>query len=98
MNSIIDENDNDNLESRHRKELKAWEGEKRAALKKAKATKGKKAKELVARYVVRTIRILFGRRNYNCEGLNARPFYLTKIGAYLTLKIKMIPFKHVKQY
>lgn len=33
---------------RHRKELKALDGEKRAALKKAKATKGKKAKDLLA--------------------------------------------------
>lgn len=37
------------LEARHRKELKALEGEKRAALKKAKSTKGKQAKEALAR-------------------------------------------------
>lgn len=36
------------IESRHRKELKALDGEKRAALKKAKGTKGKKAKEVLA--------------------------------------------------
>mmetsp|Transcript_16352 Transcript_16352/g.29546 ORF Transcript_16352/g.29546 Transcript_16352/m.29546 type:complete len:191 (+) Transcript_16352:45-617(+) len=34
-------------QSRHRKELKTLEGEKRAALKKAKGTKGKKAKEVL---------------------------------------------------
>jgi len=49
MNENIDENDNDNLESRHRKELKAWEGEKRAALKKARATKGKKKPKIWSR-------------------------------------------------
>lgn len=38
-------------EARHRKELKALDGEKRAAVKKAKATggKGKKAKDLLQR-------------------------------------------------
>jgi len=38
------------LESAHRKELKALEGEKRAAIKKAKGTagKGKKGKQIVA--------------------------------------------------
>jgi hypothetical protein len=35
------------IETRHKKELKAWEGEKRAALKKSKALKGKKGKEAV---------------------------------------------------
>lgn len=35
------------LESKHRKELKSLEGEKRAAIKKAKSTKGKKSKELL---------------------------------------------------
>lgn len=35
-------------QTRHRKEVKSLEGEKRAALKKAKGTKGKKAKEAVA--------------------------------------------------
>ena len=39
------------VESRHKKELKALEGEKRAALKKAKALKGKKGKEAIERYV-----------------------------------------------
>jgi hypothetical protein len=37
------------VQSRHRKEVKAWDGEKRAALKKAKALKGKKGKETLAR-------------------------------------------------
>jgi hypothetical protein len=42
----------EDVEAGHRKELKALEGEKRAALKKAKATKGKnKAKDEVAAYV-----------------------------------------------
>jgi len=36
------------IEARHRKECKALEGERRAAVKKLKATKGKKAKEAVA--------------------------------------------------
>jgi OTU domain-containing protein 6 len=36
------------IESRHKKELKALEGEKRAAIKKDKGTKGKKAKESVS--------------------------------------------------
>ena len=36
------------IDARHRKELKALEGAKRAALKKAKGTKGKKAKEDVS--------------------------------------------------
>lgn len=36
------------MESQHRKELKALEGEKRAAIKKAKGMKGKKAKEALA--------------------------------------------------
>jgi hypothetical protein len=35
-------------QARHRKELKSLEGEKRAALKKAKGAKGKKAKEALA--------------------------------------------------
>ena len=35
------------LQSKHRKELKSLEGEKRAAIKKAKSTKGKKSKELL---------------------------------------------------
>lgn len=39
------------MEARQKKELKALEGEKRAALKKAKGTKGKKAKDAVAEYV-----------------------------------------------
>lgn len=39
------------LHARHRKELKALEGEKRAAIKKTKATTGKKGKDLVAAYV-----------------------------------------------
>jgi len=34
----------------HRKELKALDGEKRAAIKKAKATKGKKSKDEFAGY------------------------------------------------
>jgi hypothetical protein len=38
------------VQSRHRKEVKAWDGEKRAALKKAKALKGKKGKETLERY------------------------------------------------
>lgn len=37
--------------TRHKKELKALEGEKRAAIKKAKGLKGKKGKEALARYV-----------------------------------------------
>lgn len=37
------------VEGRHKKELKAFDGEKRAALKKAKALKGKKGKEAVER-------------------------------------------------
>jgi hypothetical protein len=41
----------EDVEARHRKELKALEGERRAELKKAKATKGKKAKDEVAAYV-----------------------------------------------
>ena len=36
------------IDARHRKELKALEGAKRAAFKKAKGTKGKKAKEDLA--------------------------------------------------
>ena len=40
------------LLSRHRKELKVLDGEKRAYIKKAKTTKGKKAKDEVASYVV----------------------------------------------
>jgi len=39
------------IESRHKKELKALDGEKRAALKKAKALKGKKGKDAIERYV-----------------------------------------------
>mmetsp|Transcript_23495 Transcript_23495/g.65357 ORF Transcript_23495/g.65357 Transcript_23495/m.65357 type:complete len:316 (+) Transcript_23495:322-1269(+) len=38
----------DQMESRHKKELKALEGEQRAATKKAKALKGKKGKEALA--------------------------------------------------
>ena len=40
----------DEVQARHRKELKALDGEKRATLKKTKATagKGKKAKEKLA--------------------------------------------------
>lgn len=38
-------------ESKHKKELKALDGEKRAALKKAKTLKGKKGKEATERYV-----------------------------------------------
>lgn len=40
----------EDMESRHRKELKALEGEKRAAVKKAKGRggKGKKGKEMLA--------------------------------------------------
>jgi OTU domain-containing protein 6 len=38
----------EDLESNHKKELKRLEGEKRAAVKKAKGTKGKKAKQAVA--------------------------------------------------
>jgi hypothetical protein len=34
-------------QSRHRKQVKALEGEKRAAVKKAKGSKGKKAKEVL---------------------------------------------------
>lgn len=37
--------------ARQKKELKALEGEKRAAVKKAKGVKGKKGKELLARLV-----------------------------------------------
>lgn len=36
------------VEARHKKEIKALDGEKRAAIKKSKGTKGKKAKEAVA--------------------------------------------------
>jgi hypothetical protein len=36
------------MEARHRKELKGLDGERRAAVKKAKGTKGKKAREEVA--------------------------------------------------
>jgi hypothetical protein len=39
------------IESRHRRELKALEGERRAAAKRAKGTKGKKAKDELAAYV-----------------------------------------------
>ena len=39
------------IAARHRKEVKALDGEKRAAVKKAKSTKGKKAKEEIAAYV-----------------------------------------------
>jgi hypothetical protein len=41
----------DEIVSRHKKEVKQLEGEKRAALKKAKSLKGKKAKEETASYV-----------------------------------------------
>ena len=40
------------IQARHRKELKSLEGEKRAALKKAKGTKGKKAKDALAAWVL----------------------------------------------
>jgi len=40
----------DQVETRHKREVKALEGEKRAAAKKAKALKGKKGKEAQARY------------------------------------------------
>lgn len=39
----------DDVKVRHKKELKGLEGEKRNAIKKAKATAGKKAKALIAR-------------------------------------------------
>jgi hypothetical protein len=39
----------DEIQTRHKKELKALDGEKRAAIKKAKALKGKKGKEALAR-------------------------------------------------
>ena len=39
------------LLSQHRKEIKSLDGEKRAAIKKAKSTKGKKAKDEITRYV-----------------------------------------------
>jgi hypothetical protein len=39
------------LLAKHRKELKVLDGEKRAAIKKAKATKGKKSKDEIAMYV-----------------------------------------------
>jgi len=44
----------DDIAARHRKEIKALEGEQRAAVKKTKTTAGKakKAKEAVAAYVV----------------------------------------------
>jgi hypothetical protein len=45
----------EDVESRHRKELKQLDGEKRAALKKAKGTKGKKAKEELTRYVSKSL-------------------------------------------
>jgi hypothetical protein len=49
---MIDPATREGVETRHRKELKALEGEKRAALKKAKATKGKnKAKDEIVAYV-----------------------------------------------
>jgi NAD(P)H-hydrate repair Nnr-like enzyme with NAD(P)H-hydrate dehydratase domain len=38
--------------TRHRKEFKALDGEKRAAIKKAKTTKGKKAKDEIQAYVL----------------------------------------------
>jgi hypothetical protein len=38
----------DELLAQHRKEIKALDGEKRAAIKKAKATKGKKSKDEIA--------------------------------------------------
>ena len=51
---VEDKESREDVEQRHRKELKNWEGEKRAALKKTKATagKGKKGKDAVAAYVV----------------------------------------------
>ena len=49
------------MESRHRKEVKALDGEKRAALKKAKALKGKKGKDAQARY----IQIYYGKDDVN---------------------------------
>lgn len=40
------------IRSRHRKEIKQWDGEKRAAIKKIKTTtKGKKLKDVMATYV-----------------------------------------------
>jgi hypothetical protein len=41
----------EDLLSRHRKEIKVLDGEKRAAVKKAKMTKGKKAKDEITVYV-----------------------------------------------
>ena len=38
------------METRHRKEVKSLEGEKRAALKKAKTLKGKKGRDALNRY------------------------------------------------
>jgi OTU domain-containing protein 6 len=38
----------DDIDTAHKKALKAWEGEKRAAIKKAKGIKGKKGKETLA--------------------------------------------------
>jgi hypothetical protein len=44
--------DEEAMRSRHRKELKQWEGEKRAAMKKFKTSaKGKKLKDAMATYV-----------------------------------------------
>jgi hypothetical protein len=39
------------IQSCHKKELKALEGEKRSAIKKAKGLKGKKGKDALTRYV-----------------------------------------------
>ena len=39
----------DDIQSRHKKELKALDGEKRSAIKKAKVLKGKKGKDAVER-------------------------------------------------
>jgi hypothetical protein len=44
------------IQSRHKKELKVLDGEKRSAIKKAKALKGQRGKEALARYAT----FLFG--------------------------------------
>jgi hypothetical protein len=43
------------IQSRHKKELKALDGEKRSAIKKAKALKGKKGKDALERSVNQSV-------------------------------------------
>ena len=47
------------INSRHKKEVKVLDGEKRSAIKKAKALKGQRGKEALARYEYATVTCLF---------------------------------------